>query len=96
MKKNNKLIIVNVFLFFLVSFSTSLFAQKSTALSVVQTEDGKTRTLPVSVNNSAPISVKRATNDEELKKDSIIYLNKQEKNEESIIPPTELNTEPEK
>lgn len=96
MKKKHKFFIVYVVLFLLVSLSTNLFAQKSATSGIIQTEDGKTRIVPASVNTSTPASIKRVVNDEEVKTTFIIYVNKQEGDEESIVPPTELNTEPEK
>lgn len=96
MKKKHKFLIVHGVLFLLVSLSINLFAQKSATSGIIQSEDGKTRIVPVPVNTSIPASIKRVANDEEVKTTLIIYVNKQEGDEESIIPSTELNTEPEK
>lgn len=97
MKKRYKFSIVYAVLIVSTFLTTNLFAQKSATIEDVQTEDGKSRVIPVSTNDGGtPVSIKRVVNDEEAKATFIIYVNKQEIDEESINPSSELNVEPEK
>ncbi|MBI2280136.1 MAG: hypothetical protein HYU68_05550 [Bacteroidetes bacterium] len=96
MKKNYNFSIVYAVLIVSTFLTTNLFAQKSATIEGVQTEDGKSRVVPVSINDGgAPVSIKRVVNDKETEATSIIYVNKQEVDEESINPSSEINVEPE-